>query len=79
MKVLFRNSWFAPNGARYRKGPQDVPEELAAILPKTAEVISADLVKDDATVSLRDFDIERAAGDIEGEVRKRAYTRRPKE
>lgn len=68
-KVLFKVSWFAPGGRRFRKSVnnadlKDVPEHLLKFLPKTAVIVDGPVpaaAEDEET--LRDHDTERASGD----------------
>ena len=49
-QVNFRKAWFGPDGARYRKGLQEVPNALLDKLPSSAvKVEVAPVVEDEDT------------------------------
>lgn len=69
-KVLFpKGGWFGPGGKRYRKSQdkfdyREVADAHLPFLPKTAVRIDKPEARpDEKPDSLRDLDIERAAGD----------------
>lgn len=45
MQVKFRDPFFGPHGSQFPKGVQDVPEEMLDKLPKTAEIVDPNYVK----------------------------------
>ena len=77
MKVVLKKNWFGPNGQRFRaykpERAVDIPDEHRDRLPKTAKVVSGGVpvkaVHGPDTLSgfttLRDLDIDRAAGEAE--------------
>jgi len=44
MKVKFKNTWFAPNGFRFRVGVQNVPDQFRDMIPSSAEILPGDYV-----------------------------------
>lgn len=66
MIVKFADTFFGPNGSRYRKGVcTDFPDEFASKLPRSAKVLQAPPeVEKPKEVSLRDLDTERAGQDV---------------
>lgn len=53
MKVKFKQTWFAPNGFRFRAGLQNVPDQFKAMLPSSAEIVPADYVEPSKAVGRR--------------------------
>ena len=92
MRVDFKFPWFAPGGdivkdkrpfkgRLFRRGVQNVPEELRDILPKSARIMDENTTKKVLSAKpelprLADFDLDRAAADDEKEVHNKVNARR---
>lgn len=84
MLVTFKRTWFAPmqvgpandrrsiSGGRFRRGTQEVPDELRPYLPKDAKVIGEVTEASEPDQTMQDFDLERQAADVEVEASNRA-------
>tara|TARA_Y100000310_G_scaffold341006_1_gene438734 strand:- start:401 stop:736 length:336 start_codon:yes stop_codon:yes gene_type:complete len=85
MLVDFKASWFAPtaivikdkiqhiSGRRFKRGVQEVPDELKDILPTTAKIVKdipAEKIQPEP--SLQDYDMARVDADRENETREEA-------
>lgn len=81
MLVELKQAWFAPtaavmkdkiqsiSGRRYKKGVHEMPDSLFPALPSDAVVLEGmPEVEETETVSLKDFDMERASVEKEVEV-----------
>ncbi len=102
MRVLLKATWFAPtevkkldrirsiSGKRYRKGEQEIPDELREFLPKDAIILGEETMVFDREASpdtfsefnkmneLHALDLDRAAAEAEEKVRTEAEKDRPK-